>query len=190
MIEKCEKEGLLNSQKYKLPAQYYALIEIGGAYAYKFIPFVNFLGIPCLILTDIDSMIDGRTKSVVSKGKTTSNVTIKWWMRKLKNISEKDKISLTDIIALKDDEKTMDKCHLEFQTEEQGLCERSLEEAIRNVNRTHYGLSATPSEAEIEFDEKSKTDFALKLIYDNPNYTIPQYIKNGLMWLNDQKVLM
>lgn len=190
MIEKCEKEGLFNSQKYKLPAQYYALIEIGGAYAYKFIPFVNFLGIPCLILTDIDSMIDGRTKSVVSKGKTTSNVTIKWWMRKLKNISEKDKISLTDIIALKDDEKTMDKCHLEFQTEEQGLCGRSLEEAIRNVNRTHYGLSATPSEAEIEFDEKSKTDFALKLIYDNPNYTIPQYIKNGLMWLNDQKVLM
>lgn len=87
--------------------------------------------------------------------------------------------------------KTMDKCHLEFQTEEQGLCGRSLEEAIRNVNRTHYGLSVTPSEAEIEFDEKkSKTDFALKLIYDNPNYTIPQYIKNGLMWLNDQKVLM
>lgn len=105
MIEKCEKEGLFNSQKYKLPAQYYALIEIGGAYAYKFIPFINFLGIPCLILTDIDSMIDGRTKSVVSKGKTTSNVTIKWWMRKLKNISEKDKISLTDIIALKYDEK-------------------------------------------------------------------------------------
>ena len=63
-------------------------------------------------------------------------------------------------------------------------------EALRNVNRTHYGLSATPSEAEIEFDKKSKTDFALKLIYDNPNYTIPQYIKNGLMWLNDQKVLM
>ena len=190
MIEKSDKEGLFDSQKYKLPAQYYALIEIGGAYAYKFIPFVNFLGIPCLILTDIDSMIDGRTKAVVSKGKTTSNTTIKWWMRKLKNLSKKSKIDLADIIALKDAEKTIDKCHIEFQTKEQGLCGRSLEEAIRNVNRTHFGLSATPLEEELEFAEKSKTDFALNLICENPDYTIPQYIKSGLVWLNDQKVLV
>lgn len=190
MIEKSNKEGLFDSQKYKLPAQYYALIEIGGAYAYKFIPFVNFLGIPCLILTDIDSMIDGRTKSVVSAGKTTSNATIKWWLRKLNNLPDKSKISLSDIIALKDEEKTIDKCHIEFQTKEQGLCGRSLEEAIRNVNRAHYGLSEKPTEEEIEFEEKSKTDFALNLIYNNPEYTIPQYIKNGLIWLNNQKVLV
>lgn len=190
MIDKSSKEGLFDSQKYKLPAQYYALIEIGGAYAYKFIPFVNFLGIPCLILTDIDSMIDGRTKAVVSVGKTTSNTTIKWWMRKLKNLSEKSKIALNDIIALKDGEKTMGKCHIEFQTKEQGLCGRSLEEAIRNVNRTHFGLSVTPLEEELEFKGKSKTDFALKLICENPDYIIPQYIKNGLIWLNDQKVLV
>lgn len=73
--------NLFNSQKYNLPVQYYAMIEISGAYAYKFIPFVNLLGIPCFILTDIDSMEDGRTKAVVSKGKVTSNSTLKWWMR-------------------------------------------------------------------------------------------------------------
>ena len=83
-------------------------------------------------------------------------------MRKLKNISEKSKISLPDVIALKDDEKTMDKCHLEFQTEEQGLCGRSLEEAIRNVNRTHYGLSSDASEAEIEFERKKQDWFCIK----------------------------
>ena len=38
MIDKCDKEGLFNPETYKLSAQYYALIEIGGAYAYKFIP--------------------------------------------------------------------------------------------------------------------------------------------------------
>ena len=48
MIDKCDKSGDFSSQKYKLPAQYYTLIEIGGAYAYKFIPFIEFLGIPCL----------------------------------------------------------------------------------------------------------------------------------------------
>lgn len=189
MIQKSDKEGLFNSQKYKLPAQYYSLIEIGGAYAYKFIPFVTFLGVPCLILTDIDSMADGK-KAFVSKGKITSNATIKWWVRKLKKISEETTVTLTDVIALKDEEKTIDTCHIEFQTEEQGLYGRSLEEALINVNRSLYGLSAMPSEEDIEFNEKSKTDFALNLIYDNPNYAVPMYIKNGLVWLNDQKVLV
>lgn len=191
MINKCEQEGLFNSRKYKLSAQYYTLIEIGGAYAYKFIPFAEFLDIPCLILTDIDSMVDGRTKAVVSKGKTTSNATIKWWMRKLKNIHQnsKAKIALADIIAVTDAEKTLGKCHIEYQTQENGICGRSLEEAIMNVNRNHYGLVNPVTEEDLEFTEKSKTDFALNLIYNNPAYSIPQYIKNGLIWLNDQRVL-
>ena len=191
MIEKCEKEKLFDSEKYKLPAQYYALIEIGGAYAYKFIPFADFLGLPCLILTDIDSMIDGRTKAVVSKGKTTSNATIKWWMRKIKGIPQnsKDMISLADITSATDAEKTLGKCHIEYQTLENGICGRSLEEAVMNVNRNHYGLVDPVAEEDLEFTEKSKTDFALNLICNNPNYSIPQYIKNGLIWLNKQRVL-
>lgn len=191
MIEKCEKEKLFDSEKYKLPAQYYALIEIGGAYAYKFIPFADFLGLPCLILTDIDSMIDGRTKAVVSKGKTTSNATIKWWMRKVRGIPQncKDKISLADIIAATDVDKTLGKCHIEYQTLENGICGRSLEEAIMNMNRSYYGLVEPIAEENLEFTGKSKTDFALDLICNNPNYSIPQYIKNGLIWLSKQRVL-
>lgn len=57
MIEKCEATGVFGSGKYPLSAQYYALIEIGGAYAHKFIPFIEFLGVPCLILTDLDSVV-------------------------------------------------------------------------------------------------------------------------------------
>lgn len=191
VISECEKAGLFDTQTYKLPAQYYALIEIGGAYAYKFIPFVNFLGVPCLILTDIDSIKDGRTKAVVSEGKTTSNSTLKWLMRKIKSLPEDDstKLDLAEIIALTAKQKTHGKCHIEFQTEENGLCGRSLEEAIKNVNRNHYGLTGTVTEDLLEFKEKSKTDFALNLICDCPDYEIPQYIKDGLMWLNEQKVL-
>lgn len=199
MIEKCDKEGIFNSQVYKLPAQYYALVEIGGAYAYKFIPFAEFLGIPCLILTDLDSVSgqvgqNGRTyyKSVpVNAGETTSNETIKWWMRKNKGIAETDKtkIELTEIISMNDDNKTIGKCHIEFQTSEAGLCGHSLEEAIRNVNRSHYNLDENASETDLEFDGKSKTDFALDLIYGCTDYAIPSYIKAGLIWLNNQKVL-
>ena len=199
MIDKCAKAGDFDSQKYKLPAQYYALVEIGGAYAYKFIPFAEFLGIPCLILTDLDSVsgqkgANGRIyyKSVpVSCGETTSNETLKWWVRKIKGLSAEDntQIALTDITSMSPADKTRCKCHIEFQTTENGLCGHSLEEAIRNVNRAHYELGDTPTEDDLEFSGKSKTDFALNLICECEDYAIPAYIKDGLVWLNDQRVL-
>ena len=198
MIDKCARLGVFDSQKYKLPEQYYALVEIGGAHAYKFIPFVEFLGIPCLILTDLDPVlaqdVNGRIyyKSVtVSCGETTSNETLKRWVRKNKEISEDDngKIALTDITSMTPDDKTNRKCHIEFQTTENGLCGHSLEEAIRNVNRAHYELGDSPTEDDLEFSGKSKTDFALALICECKDYAIPAYIKDGLMWLNEQRVL-
>ena len=199
MIDKCAKAGDFDSREYKLPAQYYALVEIGGAYAYKFIPFAEFLGIPCLILTDLDSVsgqkgANGRIyyNSVpVSCGETTSNETLKWWVRKNKGLPEDDntQIALTDITSMSPAEKTRCKCHIEFQTTENGLCGHSLEEAIRNVNRAHYELGDTPTEDDLEFLGKSKTDFALNLICECEDYAIPAYIKDGLVWLNDQWVL-
>jgi len=198
MIDKCAKDGEFDSQTYKLPAQYYALIEIGGAYAYKFIPFAEFLEIPCLIFTDLDSVSgqkskNGKTyyKSVpVSCGETTSNETIKWWIRRNKGTADDNtKIDLTEITSMSFEDKTRNKCHIEFQTMEYGLCGHSLEEAIRNVNRLYYELGDSPTEDKLEFSGKCKTDFALKLIYECTNYTIPAYIKSGLIWLNNQKVL-
>lgn len=199
MIGKCESSGIFGVCKYPLSAQYYALIEIGGAYAYKFIPFIDFLGVPCLILTDLDSVADRKGKNgktvrksvVVSDGETTSNETIKWWIRKNKGLPDDDtsKIDLSEIIAMTADEKTRGKCHIEFQTTENGLCGHSLEEAIRNVNRKYYNLGNRISEKKLEFTGKSKTDFALDLICEGSDYCVPGYIKSGLKWLNDQRVL-
>ena len=199
MIEKCIDSGVFGDGKYTLWSQYYALIEIGGAYAYKFIPFIEFLEVPCLILTDLDSIADreskgGKTvkKSVpVSQGETTSNETIKWWVCRNKELAESDKskINLTEITSMDSEEKTRNKCHIEFQTSENGLCGHSLEEAIINVNRKHYDLGDDASEETIEFTGKSKTDFALDLLCECPNYCVPNYIESGLKWLNNQKVL-
>lgn len=198
MIEKCETAGVFGSCKYPLSAQYYTLIEIGGAYAHKFIPFIEFLGVPCLIITDLDSVADRikgekvvKKSVVVSEGETTSNETIKWWIRRNKGLPEDDtsKIDLAEIISLSPDNKTRGKCHIEFQTTENGLCGHSLEEAIRNVNRKHYDLGDSISEEDLEFKGKSKTDFALDLIYKCAEYCVPAYIKLGLTWLNNQRVL-
>ena len=199
MIEKCEATGVFGSGKYPLSAQYYTLIEIGGAYAHKFIPFIEFLGVPCLILTDLDSVADRKGKGgkivkksvVVSQGETTSNETIKWWIRRNKGLLENDtsKIDLTVITSMSPDDKTRGKCHIEFQTAENGLCGHSLEEAVRNVNRKHYDLGDSTSEEDLEFKGKSKTDFALDLICECADYCVPAYIKSGLTWLNNQRVL-
>lgn len=68
---------------------------------------------------------------------------------------------------------------------------RSLEESIQNVNRALFGIAEDATEIPL-FEEsesgESKTDFAIKLLTD-PKYEdfhIPTYIRDGLIWLNDQ----
>lgn len=187
MIKKCNEKHLFDSRKYTLYSQYYAIIEIGGAFAHKFVPFIQFLEIPCLIITDIDSCSQNSKKTLVSKGKFTSNNTIKWWFKQKKN--NNFKVNLKDIISMSEEDKSMENLHIEFQTEENGICGRSLEEAIMNVNRSLFEISQEAKENEIEYKGKSKTDFALSLIEKHEDYEIPLYIKNGLQWLNDQNVL-
>ena len=96
---------------------------------------------------------------------------------------------MTIIKSLTDQEKTNNNIHIEFQTDENGFCGRSLEEAIINVNRLKYGLSTNIREEDLEFKEKSKTDFILALITGNDGYTVPKYILSGLRWLKDAKSL-
>lgn len=142
MIQKLIDNGLLKGD-IPLASQYYSLIEVGGAYAYKFIPLLNFLKIPSLIITDLDSVSDDGIKCLVSKGKKTSNATIKYWF---KNILRKEISNFNDIVLLKDSDKTRDLLHIEYQIEENGLCGRSLEESLKNANRELYDLNSKITE--------------------------------------------
>lgn len=47
MIEKCAPE---------LKPSYVSILEVGGAYAYRFKSLIEFLGIPALVITDLDSV--------------------------------------------------------------------------------------------------------------------------------------
>ena len=188
MIAKCKEKGEFKTE-YDLSSQYYTFIEVGGAYAHKFIPFCKFLDIPTLILTDIDS-VKGKSKCLVKEGNTTSNYCIKYWVSIKKGKDHKE-ILLKDIINLTDEEKTDGRIHIEYQTEEYGFCGRSLEEALINVNRSLFNLPDDATEEHIKFPEsKSKTDFAIELIFDKKDYNIPEYIRKGLVWLNNQNVII
>lgn len=188
MIRKCDERGKFGEIRPNLTSQYCSIIEVGGAFAHLFLNFVNFLEIPTLILTDID-FVDAKNKKTLRKNaENTSNATIKRWGHDILNVALSNKIDLKDILGLKDEQKTNGLVHIEFQREENSAYPRSLEEAIMNVNREHYGIAE--DETDINFDEKEekKTDFALDLIFSEiaDSYQIPSYIEKGLIWLNAQ----
>ena len=195
MIDKCNE-----AEANKLKSQYYSIIEVGGAYAHLFIPFMQFIDIPCLIITDIDPEHreekpdkNGNTRCTwtacsVNKGTRSSNATINNCVRNKKRITSD--VDFEDIKTLSAEDKEDGRIRLAFQIQEQNLCGRSLEEAIINSNRSLLGLPDDATEDDIAFDkQKSKTDFALELILDHPDYQVPAYIKDGLNWLNDQSII-
>ena len=191
VISKCEAAGLFGTQCPSLASQYYSIVEVGGAYAHRFYEFVDFLEIPTLILTDIDFINDTKSKCQLSTAVNSSNGAIKRWCHDMYNIPVSKSVPLETILELsKDPNKKSNGCrHIEFQVEENGAHPRSLEESIQNVNRELFGIAPNSKEIPLYDDtDSSKTDFALMLLTD-PKYkdfAIPLYIKNGLVWLNDQ----
>ena len=186
MIKKCENLFL---GKISLLYQYYTIIEVGGAYAHKFLKFIDFLEVPTLIITDIDSVKLVNTKKgkkyckcLVSEGETTSNATIKYWF---KNKEKKELTSLEELERLTEADKTDKFKHIEFQVKEGKYCGRSFEEAIINANMEQYNVI---KEEDLDFDHYTgkKTDFALDLMIKE-TYNVPKYIKDGLVWLNNSE---
>jgi hypothetical protein len=109
-------------------------------------------------------------------------------VRRALSLTDKDSISLKQVINLSSEQKTYGLCHIEYQTNERGLCGRSLEESIINVNRDLYDIRESPTEDCIDFKNKKKTDFALELLLEKPTYKVPAYIQSGLCWLDEQRL--
>lgn len=74
------------------------ILEVGGAFAYKFEKLVNFLSLPTLIITDLDSVAVATAAAeestaassctVDTPGAVTSNKTLKEWLPKIDGISD------------------------------------------------------------------------------------------------------
>ena len=191
MISKCDVNGLFGDHKPTLASQYYTIAEVGGAYAHRFYEFVDYLEIPTLILTDIDFVDANGKKCQRSTAAGFSNGAIKRWCHDAYNIAVSRTIPLEKALELAQDSlrKTNGYRHIEFQVEENGAHPRSLEESIQNVNRALFGINFDATEIPLfNEDDGSKTDFALQLLTESKyeGFTVPSYIKDGLIWLNSQ----
>lgn len=168
-----------------LARQYISIVEVGGAYAHIFFKLLDFLELPALIITDIDS-VDHRQSSKackVSLGTRTSNACIKNWFND-------PSITPQCLILKSDTEKIRGTQRIAYQVPEiEGTpCGRSLEDAFILANTDLFRLSSTPAadlEDAVWTETKSikKSEFALRYAIKERNWRVPRYIDEGLRWL-------
>lgn len=177
-----------------LTSEYISISEVGGAYAHKFKPLVEFLGIPTLIVTDFDAVDGDSKKCPVASGVGTSNACLKNWLPK--------STTVTDLLAASDTDKTEGRIRVVYQVTEGAHCGRSFEEAFIYANvawltANHAKLNATsdvvaksvatglPADGFKLSGKLGKVDFALDLMAE-PGWATPKYIQDGLEWLAKQ----
>lgn len=214
--KKKEEDAEYKSDYIPLSAQNITVIQV-GANAKAFRHFIEFLQIPTLIITDIDTVyrkVGGKritypACSVSDDGCcNTSNATIKYyyaapefvygcsvhdeWLENIKNHSKK---CISDFV------------NVSYQCEENGYYPRSFEDAFINVNLTtlkeqQEQLLGLKNKDEIDANDDiynltqeiidKKSDFASSLLYiaytdKNVEWTTPKYIEEGLEWLQKQQ---
>ena len=113
----------------KLSSQYVSTIEVGGAYAQKFYPLLNFLGLRTLVITDIDTVGQDGKKCKVSDGVKTSNSCITDWF-------DEDGLTAQSILGKSDEEKVHDFIRIAYQTPQDPNtdCGRSFEDEFMLEN--------------------------------------------------------
>lgn len=209
--EKKAKDKTYKSNYIPLSAQNITVIQ-AGANAKAFRHFIEFLQIPTLIITDIDTVYRKVDKKPTypaccvsdSNCCNTSNETIKYyyaapkfvygcsvhtaWLENVKNHSQK---CISDFV------------NVSYQCEENGYYPRSFEDAFINVNlatlkKYQDQLLGLKNKDEIDTNGNiydltqkiidKKSDFASSLLYvaytdKSVEWTTPKYIWEGLEWL-------
>lgn len=189
MIEKID-EGQSKGQK--LSSQYVSVVEVGGAFAHLFFPLLDFLELPTLVITDLDTTKANADKKYVackvSEGERTSNACIKAWFEPPQTVPKKlvKQITPKELLTKSDSDKTDGFLRLAYEVpESQGQpCGRSFEGAFILANPTLFSLTTpTENDAWDKAKEEGKSDFALNFAIMQTTWNVPRYIAEGLRWL-------
>ena len=212
MMRKIDKEEKLkyetNSEIDKnlpLLSQNISIVEV-GAYSQIFEKFIDFLGIKSLIITDIDTVDVNGKSCKFNDGVNYSNSALSYFFNNptLASLKEyKFENKLLNKVNGKWISDSKGILCIVYQTKENKYNARSFEDAFININKVFIisqidsfeGLknktlfTEKTKDAYDLADEcvKKKTHFALDIIYNSneelSNWQIPDYIKEGLLWL-------
>ncbi|MDR0241620.1 MAG: AAA family ATPase [Burkholderia sp.] len=200
--EKLLLPSMIEISAVRLRTCYLTILEVGGAYAHRFEGLLEFLRIPYLVVTDLDSVEPTgypTTCRADVAGARTSNASLKKLCGK-STVAELTAMSPADKIHT-----SKDRCiafEVGVQVSEGGaqleMIPRTFEEAIAYENfellRTEAlsigkDIPSNLSEAytviyeRISSKEFKKTEFAMDLLATKSRWTVPAYIAEGLCWL-------
>lgn len=185
MIEKIDAE---DGERPNLASQYMTVMEVGGAYAHRFFPLLEFLDLRTLVITDIDAVKgvqkNGKTTyqaCLVAEGERTSNACLTAWF-------DQGPISPAALIAAIEADKIRERRRIAYQVPEAegGPCGRSFEDAFILANAATFPLDEADDPAEAARDlaaEAKKSAFALNYAIAETDWITPRYIAEGLRWL-------
>ena len=180
-----------------LQNQYISMIEVGGAYAYKFKTLLDFLNVKTLIITDLDSVkknANSRFEACpVSDGEETSNKTLEQYFssKKLSDFIGKtitDKVCSNVRIAYQISENTGDSCGRSF--EEAFILKNAKLLSTNTKAISTIDLFSGKSETDVKNESYAiaekipkKTDFAFDILLLE-TFETPIYITESLIWLS------
>jgi predicted ATP-dependent endonuclease of OLD family len=204
MMKKIDAANKDNAAYSPLLSQNVSIVEV-GAYSHIFAPFLDFLRIKTLVITDLDSVgADGKA-CCVCDGVKTSNKSLNYFIHKtfeeLKTLPHNDKCFKFDsgnLVATNDGELC-----IAYQTAVVGYHARSFEDAFIatnydfiKANKDNFTslkcreLISDKSPDYFDIAQKCinrKTVFATDILYYSDknlsNWNVPNYIKEGLEWL-------
>lgn len=187
-----------------LNQMYLTILEVGGAYANRFASLLEFLGVPYLIITDLDSVDPTNNRKACradTSGAVTSNASLKFFLNKTE-------ISTLATLAPEDHILADSNCFIAFQKpsivmghDPKNLMHgRTFEETFVYQNMQIFRDNAIslgtdlPSDKDFENEYMTifkaiksssfkKTEFALDVASSTVEWVTPQYIANGLRWL-------
>lgn len=168
-----------------LARQYVTLLEVGGAYAHKFYPLLDFLELPALVITDLDAVDEDGRRSSVSEGVKTSNASLKEWFGPARSPDE--------LLMQTDEAKTKASRRIAYQVPEDAErpCGRTFEDAFVLANPALFSLTERRDEWEATAatvaGRDAKSAFALRYAIEETDWTMPRYIREGLEWLVSAK---
>lgn len=204
-VEKLLLPSIIESSTARLKSTYLTILEVGGAYAHRFEGLLEFLKIPYLVITDIDSVVPVGYPSAChanTVGARTSNASLKHFYG-IKTIAELMAIPPQNKIHHERNR------YVAFQTNilvnhnnnQKNMLPRTLEEAIayENFGLLHSNelsigitipdcLDSAYNEIyeRIHTDSFKKTDFAMDLLACSTVWISPKYIVDGLLWLENK----
>jgi len=203
-VEKILMPSMMKMASPGLKQVYLTILEVGGAYAHKFASLLEFIGIHYLVITDIDSVDPANNRSACrtdTAGAVSSNAAIKFFLGRdsiveLSDLdSEEQKVSdrygyisyqKPSLVEGYDDEITMHGRTLEetFIYENINLFrDGRLPSNISFEDQPDYEREYSKIYEAIKSSSFKKTEFALDVSTAENKWAVPQYILEGLVWL-------